>query len=155
MNTVRNFGRADPAADRGPRIDHSSTRDSPPVSPSVIAEALDEQLPIRAERHYLDAHGSLGSMGERGGQRLRHGQFHYSAGTRLRLCWHCRKKPLTAACDVARFKAGQASAGGIRNRGHVGVRDLPQLLLGAQCPATSVPESHSPRVCTAPMRTAG
>jgi len=60
VNTVRNFGRADPAADRGPRIDHSSTRDSPPVSPSVIAEALDEQLPIRAERHRPDPIGVPG-----------------------------------------------------------------------------------------------
>jgi len=40
VDTICNFRRVGPAAGRGPRIDRSCTRDSPPVSPSVMPEAL-------------------------------------------------------------------------------------------------------------------
>jgi hypothetical protein len=38
------------AACRGPRIDHSSTRDSPPVSPSMVPEALSNSERVRLEK---------------------------------------------------------------------------------------------------------
>jgi hypothetical protein len=40
VDTVRNSRRVEPAAGSGPRTDHSSTRDSPPVSPSGMPKTL-------------------------------------------------------------------------------------------------------------------
>jgi hypothetical protein len=42
VDTVRNFRRIEPAADCGPPIDHSSTRDSPLCPLSVMPEAISD-----------------------------------------------------------------------------------------------------------------
>ena len=50
VDTFRNSRCVEPAACRGPRIDHSSTRDSPPVSPSMVPEALSNSERVRLEK---------------------------------------------------------------------------------------------------------
>lgn len=50
VDTFRNPRCVEPAACRGPRINHSSTRDSPPVSPSMVPEALSNSERVRLEK---------------------------------------------------------------------------------------------------------
>jgi hypothetical protein len=49
VDTFHNSRCVEPAACHGPRIDHSSTRDSPPVSPSMVPEALSNSEGVQLE----------------------------------------------------------------------------------------------------------